>query len=82
MIFIANHIYEIGNTSNWEWCVRSLLLLGNHFKSKAANCYSVYDSSLNPWALLLKMGNEAFWMKVNLTSFRDKVQIFSTWVLS
>lgn len=83
MIFIANYIYEIGNTSNWEWYVRSLLLLGNHFRSKAANCYSVSDSSLNPWALLLELGNKTqVEMKVTLTCSGDKIQNFSIWMLS
>lgn len=78
MIFIANYIYEIGNTSNGEWYVRSLLLLGNHFKSMAENCYSVYDSSFNPWALLLKLGNQKhFEMKMNPTCSRERDRIFS-----
>lgn len=81
MIFIANNIHEIGNTSKGEWYVKSLLLLGNLFKSKAANCYSIYDSSVNPWALLLKLGKKRHCeMKVNLTYF--KVKIFSAWMVS
>lgn len=83
MIFIANYTHEIENTSNWEWYVKSLLLLGNLFKYKAANCYSICDSSFNPWALLLKLGKKRHCeMKVDITSFRDKVKIFSAWMVS
>lgn len=75
MIFIANYIYEIVNTSSREWCVRSLLLLSNRFKPKAVNCFSAYDSSLNPWALLLKLGRKRHFEMNMKGNFIFKMQL-------
>lgn len=78
MISTANYIYGIGNTSNWEWCGRSLLLLGNHLESKAANCYSACDSSLTPELFCWWNWETRGILKKRWICFREKIQILST----
>lgn len=82
MVSTANYIYGIGNTSNWEWCGRSLLLLGNHLESKAANCYSGYDSSLTPELFCCWNWETRGILKWRWICFREKIQILSMYLFS